>query len=46
MHSEAGGFMALLNGGAYTGAATVRGLLAAPNEDVWHAIEAYLKPDI
>ena len=36
--------MALLAGGAYSGAEKVPGLLATPDEAFWRDIVAYLKP--
>lgn len=44
MHREAGGFMALLGGGIYSGADTVPGLLATPDEAFWTEMVDYLKP--
>ena len=44
MHREAGGYMALLGNEVYSGADTVRGLLATPDETFWTEIVAYLKP--
>lgn len=44
LHREAGGYMALLGGGAYSGANTVPGLLATPDEAFWHQTVNYLKP--
>ena len=44
LHNEAGGFSGLIQGGVYSGADKVYGLLTTPSEEFWNKINNYLCP--